>query len=167
MAPRPEFADVLETLSKHGVGYILVGGVAAVLSGAPISTFDTDVLVEGSAENLTRLLAALREMDAGYRELAGRRLPPTEQRLTATGPQLFTTRFGNVDVMRSIGRGRTYDELLTRTRATPLRGHSIRVLELEAVIQSKEEAGREKDRAVLPQLRETLRLRDERRARGD
>jgi hypothetical protein len=160
MAPRPEFADVLETLSKHGVGYILVGGVAAVLSGAPISTFDTDVLVEGSAENLTRLLAALREMDAGYRELAGRRLPPTEERLTATGPQLFTTRFGNVDVMRSIGRGRTYDELL-------LRGHSIRVLELEAVIQSKEEAGREKDRAVLPQLRETLRLRDERRARGD
>jgi hypothetical protein len=36
------------------------------------------------------------------------------------------------------------------------------VLALDAVIESKEAAGRDKDRAGLPLLRETLRLRRER-----
>ena len=158
MAARPEFADALEALGKHGVDYILVGGVAAVLAGAPISTFDTDVLVDPSPENLARLLSALREMEAVYRELAGRRLEPTAERLAGLRQQLFATRFGNLDVMATIGKERTYADLLPRSRLVPLRGTHVRVLELEAVIQSKEEAGREKDRAVLPQLRETLKL---------
>lgn len=155
---RPEFAAALETLSRHGVDYILVGGVAAVLGGAPISTFDTDVLVERSEANLARLLPALVEMEAVYRELADRRLEPTAERLSGLRHQLFSTRFGHLDVFGTIGKDRTYEELVPRSRPVPLRGHLVRVLDLEAVIQSKEEAGRDRDRAVLPQLRETLRL---------
>lgn len=52
----------------------------------------------------------------------------------------------------------------------PLRGRVVRVLELGAVIESKEEANRPKDLAVLPVLRETLaarRRRGERRGRRD
>ena len=38
------FLAVLRTLTDHGVEFIVVGGVAAVLRGAPINTFDLDVV---------------------------------------------------------------------------------------------------------------------------
>lgn len=41
MDARPEFATILDVLSQHGVSFIVVGGVAAVLSGAPVNTLDT------------------------------------------------------------------------------------------------------------------------------
>lgn len=162
MEPRPEFADLLEALARHGVDHIVVGGVAAVLEGAPISTFDTDVLVERSPENLARVLRALEEMGAVYRDPAGRRLEPTAERLRGLGHQRFATRFGHLDVLGTIGNQRTYDELVLRSRALQVRGREVRVLQLEAVIQSKEEAGRERDHAALPVLRETLKLRSQR-----
>jgi hypothetical protein len=34
----PKFKEALEILARHGVELIVVGGVAAVLGGAPIST---------------------------------------------------------------------------------------------------------------------------------
>ena len=36
----PSFREILELLNKHEVEYIVVGGVAAVIQGAPITTFD-------------------------------------------------------------------------------------------------------------------------------
>ncbi len=40
----PSFREILELLNKHEVEYIVVGGVAAVIQGAPVTTFDLDVL---------------------------------------------------------------------------------------------------------------------------
>lgn len=164
MDARPEFATILDVLSQHGVSFIVVGGVAAVLSGAPVNTLDTDVLLERSPENLERLLAALVELDAIYRDPAHRRIGPTVERLKGLGQQQLITRFGPLDVLGTIGNQRTYDELRSRTIEMPLRGRVVRVLELGAVIESKEEANRPKDLAVLPVLRETLAAR---RRRGE
>ena len=36
--------DMIETLVRHDVRFIVVGGPAAVLHGAPTTTFDLDVL---------------------------------------------------------------------------------------------------------------------------
>lgn len=56
---KSRFHSILQTLVNHRVEFIVVGGVAAVLRGAPISTFDLDVVQSTTAENVTRLLAAL------------------------------------------------------------------------------------------------------------
>ena len=42
----PSFQRILELLERHRVAYAVVGGVAAVLQGAPITTFDLDALVK-------------------------------------------------------------------------------------------------------------------------
>jgi len=42
--PKPDFFAILEALAAHKVDFIVVGGVAAVLQGAPIATFDLDVV---------------------------------------------------------------------------------------------------------------------------
>ena len=40
--PSPDFLALLRTMVEHGVDFIIVGGVSAVLHGAPITTFDLD-----------------------------------------------------------------------------------------------------------------------------
>jgi hypothetical protein len=35
-------ADLVSTLAKHEVEFIIVGGMAAILRGTPVNTFDLD-----------------------------------------------------------------------------------------------------------------------------
>lgn len=158
MANRPHFADALAVFLDHEVEMIVVGGVAAVLGGAPVNTLDLDLLVRASPENLARTVAALVAIEAIYRDPAGRRIVPSVERFSAHGQHRFTSPYGDIDVLASIGHGRTYEDLHLRSRSIPLLGRSVPVLDLEAVIQTKEEAGRPRDRLALPVLRETLRL---------
>ncbi len=62
-----KFLGLLRVLLRHEVDFLVVGGVAAQLAGAPILTFDLDVLYDKSPENLDRLLPALEELKAHYR----------------------------------------------------------------------------------------------------
>ncbi len=94
MAGGQRFAELLRLLSRHNVEFIVVGAAAAVLDGAPITTFDLDVVFETSAENRERLLAALEEIAAVYLDPLQRRIRPTDERLQAHRLNLFETRLG-------------------------------------------------------------------------
>ena len=150
------FRTVLLTLANHRVDFIVVGGVAAVLLGVPAQTFDVDVVHSRDPENIDRLLAALQELEAVYR-LDSRGLSPNESHLAAPGHHLLRTRFGSLDVLGNIGKQRFYADLLPHTVELEIAlGVKIRVLDLAMLIATKEEAGREKDDRLLPQLRATL-----------
>lgn len=157
--PTPRFRDALEALARHGVEFVVVGGVAAVLNGAPISTLDLDIVHARASENLDRLLAALAEIDARYRDLTGRILRPERSALAGGGHHLLVTSCGPLDVLGEIGNGLRYEDLLPETVERTLGAHRIRVLDLAAVIRTKEQVGRDKDRAVLAILRRTLQER--------
>jgi hypothetical protein len=49
---------VLETLNRHGVEYLLVGGLAARAHGAERQTSDVDCVSNTTVENLERIAAA-------------------------------------------------------------------------------------------------------------
>jgi len=154
---KTDLAELLRALSKHGVDFILVGGVAAVVQGAPIMTFDLDVLSSTDADNLVRLLAAVESMEGYYRLQPERRLKPQLTHLASGGHNLLTTRFGPLDLLDTIGNSHTYRDLLPHS--VPLdvsKGTTVRVLDLETLIAIKEETAGEKDRAILPVLRRTL-----------
>ena len=72
--PATDFLAVLHALHEHGIEFIAVGGVAAVLEGAPISTFDLDLVHSRTTDNVQRLLKALTSLDAYYRFQPERRL---------------------------------------------------------------------------------------------
>jgi len=156
MVAPPRFKDALEILAKHRVDLVVVGGVAAVLSGAPIATFDLDVVHARSQENLDRLAEALKDLEARYRDSGGRDLRPDTAGLAGDGHHLLLTRCGPLDVLGQIGNGRRYEDLLPDAVAISLGSATVRVLGLSALIRTKEEAGREKDLAVLGILRRTL-----------
>jgi hypothetical protein len=156
MAPALRLFDILQVLGRHGVDFILVGGVAAVLEGAPVATFDLDVVPDPAPENRGRLLEALRELNARYLDLAGRHFVPDEAKLASMRLHQLLTDAGPLDVLTTIGAGMTYSDLTGRTRQIEVAGHRFRCLKLDAIIESKEQADREKDRAALPILRRTL-----------
>jgi hypothetical protein len=139
--------------------------VAAQLEGAPILTLDLDILYDKAPENVERLLAALRELKARYRDPAGRHIEPDRTKLETFRINLLLTELGALDVLGAIGNGFTYQDLLDRTISYELGEARVRVLELAAVIETKEQANRDKDRAALPVLRQTLAMKN--RLKGD
>ena len=135
---RPSFAAILAELRRHEVDFIVVGGVAAVLEGVPATTFDLDIVHSREPDNIARLLAALKSLDATYRSRP-------EQR------------FGPLDVLGVIGRSRGHDNLMPHTQEVEVdEGLVVRALNLETLIAVKEEVGSERDMAVLPIMRRTL-----------
>jgi hypothetical protein len=67
------------------------------------------------------------------------------------------TRFGPLDLLGTIGKGRDYDQLLQETVEMQVGpALKVRVSTLESLIKTKEETGQEKDRAALPLLRRVL-----------
>jgi hypothetical protein len=155
--PTFDFQLVLQTLAEYQVDFIVIGGVCAVLHGAPITTFDLDLVHSREPDNLERLLEALQELDAISREQPERRLRPGLSHLASPEHQLLLTSAGPVDLLGTINDGRGYAELLPHTVALQVRTDlQVRLLDLSTLIALKEAAGRDKDKAVLPVLRRTL-----------
>ena len=62
-----DWVRIAECLDRHGVEYLIVGGLGAQLRGATRPTGDFDSLPRTTAENLDRLASAMRELNAFLR----------------------------------------------------------------------------------------------------
>lgn len=104
-----------------------------------------------------RFLAALRVLN---RHGVGSSLSGERQRVLAGGdqcPVLLATDLGRINFIGQIGTGWDYAGLLSHSSEIALLPDlTVRVLDLETIIASKEVAANEKDLAVLPLLRRTL-----------
>lgn len=131
--------DLLEGLCKAGVEFVLVGGLAAVIQGAPITTMDTDIVHHQTGENIAKLLKFLKSADAYYRRPDDKVIAPDERDLSATGHVLLSTCYGPLDVSAIIEQGLGYEELLPDSVEILFRGYNIRVLNLKTMIELKRE----------------------------
>ncbi len=148
---------ILEGLTEAGVDFILVGGLAAVVQGAPVTTMDVDIVHDRSPENTAKLIAFLNSVGAIHRRPDDKAIEPKEEDLWGTGHSLFTTRLGPLDVLSVIEGGRAYEDLLEHTLEIEFRNGVIRVLDLETLIRLKKTSADSKDKQRLPVLEETLR----------
>lgn len=156
-----DFVSILRVLTRCAVDFIVVGGVAAVLNGAPLITFDLDLVHSRAETNIPRLLAALQQLEDTYRLQPERHLTLNESHLSSAGHQLLLTRYGPLHLSGMIGENHTYEDLVGHSpEITFEAGLSVRVLDLETLILVKEETTGEKDRAALALLRRTLQQRN-------
>lgn len=160
MPARLSFIEMLEVLTRHRVDFIVVGGIAAILEGVPISTLDLDIVHPRALANNQRLLAALRELNARYKDPAGRLLLPDSSRLETLKTHLLLTDLGPLDVLTKVGKDLTYSDLLDRTNGHEIESFQVRALDLRMIIETKEYANRPKDQIALIYLREALKLRE-------
>lgn len=150
---------LLRVLRRHGVDFILIGGLAAIFHGSPMLTHDCDITPARARENLGRLSSALTELDARVR---ARMLDePLEfdhdaDSLGAVQMWNLSTAHGGLDISFTPSGTTGYDDLRRDASEVTFRGLRLQVASLADVIRSKEAAGRDKDRRALPVLREIL-----------
>ncbi len=154
-APRFEPESLLETLTSHGVEFVLIGSLAAVLYGSSIRTGDVDICPRRTADNLRRLADALEDLQTRIRaEAEPEDVPfvPHLDLLSRLQVVNLTTRFGDFDISFEPAGTASYDELARNAVELKLGGTQVVVASLEDVIRSKEAARRDKDRRTLPLL---------------
>jgi hypothetical protein len=151
--------EILRVLDAHGVHYVLIGGLAAVLHGAPHVTTDVDVVPEEAKRNLERLSAALVALGARIRvtgEPDGVPFGHSPGSLARVRIWNLTTDLGDLNITFEPSGTSGYDDLVRGAVTMVVRGTSVPIASLADVIRSKEAAGRVRDRAALPALRELL-----------
>ncbi|MGH7540834.1 MAG: hypothetical protein ACRELC_07535 [Gemmatimonadota bacterium] len=167
-APPLQAGEVLMLLERHGVRYVVVGGLAATVHGAMRVTFDIDLVPEWTDDNLDRLASALREAGAELQAPASSApipFPIDAHFLRQFEVSTWRTRFGDLDVIigtptRVRGVLARYEVLAADAVARDAFDVTILVANLDAIIESKQALGREADLVALPELhrlRERLR----------
>lgn len=161
--------EIFGCLERHGVRYVVIGGLAGILHGSPLLTFDADICPERTDANLGRLAAALREMGARIRtsDAPGGVAFACDAAFLANVELLnLVTTLGDLDLsFRPSGTG-GFGDLLPRAVSMRVKEWNVRVAALEDVIRSKEAAARPKDQRSLPVLRELLERIRARRGEG-
>ena len=165
--PALDRARIIEVLERHGVEYLVVGGVGAQLHGATRATADFDSLPSTTEENLRRLASALQELGAflrvgGLSDDEARALPTRLDATALSRLEISTWRTdaGDLDVLtvlrRRDGERTSYDDLATRAVAVRVGDVVVSVASLEDIVASKEFADRPKDREALAELRRLI-----------
>ena len=159
----PEFLfdpkPMLRVLQLHEVEFIVVGVIAAVAQGSPVPTRDLDVTPSASDENYERVASALQDLEAKLRlpDGTGMDFPIEPAFLKGNTAWTLLTRFGVLDLVFEPAGTRGFDDL--RRHAVELDigiDKPVRVASMLDVIRMKQAAGRPKDQAQIPALRQTL-----------
>jgi len=149
---------LIAALERHGVEYVLIGGLAAQLHGSHRSTRGVDITPNPYGPNLERLQRAL--VDVAAREYVPGfgyplQLPMHRRRMSTEVPLRTTTRFGPLDVIpKPYGFERGFPQIAHRLRHRHAYGLMVPVADLDDLQRSHEAGGRAKDSARLAQLRE-------------
>ncbi len=153
---------VLAALRRHEVDFVVIGVIAAIAQGYPMTTRDLDVTPSREHENVERLASALRDLDAKLRTPREPVDFPIEATyLEGVDSWMLVTPVGELDILFQPAGTRGYDDLRREALEITL-GVPVLVASLRDVIRMKEATGREKDQAQLPALRRTLEVTRER-----
>ena len=153
----PNLSALLKGLSEAGIEFIIVGGLAAVAQGAPVTTFDLDIVHRQTDENTQKLSVFLKSINAFQRRPDDKIIEPTEKDLKAKGHLLLNSRYGPLDILAYIEKGRGFKELLTDAVEIELHGYRVYVLSLHTLIELKRDSKNPMDQYRLPLFEETLR----------
>jgi hypothetical protein len=140
--------QLLAALAKVNLEAIIVGASGAALLGVPVMTQDIDLLIRDTPLNrkkLEKLGVAL-----------GTARPAPVSEFSSTLTLIGAARPVDVLFDRLAG-GLTFPSLRSRAVKLKLGNQTATVASLEDIIKSKSAAGRPKDLAHLPMLRDTLR----------
>jgi hypothetical protein len=153
---RPE--RILATLAAHRVEFVAIGGFAALHHGSPFPTGDVDVVPRDDRDNLSRLSDALTELGAKVRAEGIEPLPFSHSAESLADARIWnlTTKYGDLDITFVPSGTQGYDDLRRDAIEIELRGTKILLASLADIVRSKAAAGRDKDRRMLPVLRELL-----------
>lgn len=140
--------EIFAALSRHGVDYVAIGGIAANAHGSRRLTLDVDIIPAPEESNYERLAAALDELGAPATAVDSdfRDLDPRDSFDLARATVLkLPTAVGDLDVLNGALGAAPYGDLRERAIEVEVRGTSVRVVSLDDLIAMKRAAGRPRD----------------------
>jgi len=151
------FDQILELLSRGGVQFIVVGGLAAIAHGNTRTTYDVDAVYARDGENIQRLAKVLIPIHP-YLRGAPPGLPfRWDEKTIRMGLNFtLTTDLGSLDLLGEVAGAGNFQQLLPHSEELILFGVNCRCATLERLIQMKRAAGRPKDLLFLAELQALL-----------
>ena len=132
-----QLQSVFASFQKNDVKYLVIGGIAAVLYGVPRATFDLELLIEPTKNNVLRLLKAMVEAGLGTASLAD------AEDVLSKEITIFTDRI-RLDVQTSTP-GIIFEDAWSRRVTMNYKGQALEVVSLSDLIASKRASGRDVD----------------------
>ncbi len=154
----------LQTLVRHRVRFVIIGGFAGRLWGSTTVTNDLDICFATDHRNLQALAAALTELEASLRG-APEGLPfrPDAETLSRGDHFTLTTNSGNLNGLGTPAGSRGFSDLIAGSTPMKLDEVEVPVASLEDLIRLKRAAGRPKDLVeveILGALKEEIERND-------
>ncbi len=140
-----DYAELLAAFEKAGAKYLVVGGYALAIHGAPRFTKDIDIFIGDSDANLTAVVAALTNFGA----------PPSTIEAVKNLSHLDVAWMGNpplrIDIMKEIP-GVQFQEAFACAHVFEIDGQKIWVISKELLVIAKQASGRPQDLVDIEKL---------------
>ena len=148
--------ELFAALNRHGVDFLVIGGIAVQAHAVPRSTLDVDIVIDRAPANVRRLRDALADLDPPETvvdPLSHVELDPRDEVDLAPGRLLpIPTRAGRLDLVADPPGADHYPTMAERAVALEIDGVAFRVVGLDDLIAMKRAAGRPKDLLDLADL---------------
>ncbi|HKI71309.1 MAG TPA: nucleotidyltransferase [Verrucomicrobiae bacterium] len=144
---------LLARLKNGGLEFVVIGGVCAVYHGVPLATFDLDICCPFGVESLGRIEAAVHDLHAVHRLTANKlSLEMTRDVFGQLKNLYLQTDLGKLDCLSEVAGVGNFDEVRKQSVVARFSYGEFRFLGLDALIASKQAAGREHDLTTVKHL---------------
>lgn len=146
----PDLRALLTPLVRHGVDFVLIGGMAGISHGSSYPSYDLDVVYARDRDNIGRLVEALTEIGVRLRG-APPDLPFLLDAKTIENGSNFTfvTAHGDFDILGHADGMPDYKELRAEAPVREILGLEVRVASIDHLIAMKRAANRPKDQLMV------------------
>jgi hypothetical protein len=158
--PRLNAEEMLRRLTAAGVDFVVIGGMAVILSGSARLTRDLDIVFAPDDGNLDVLGHVLQGLDAKLREVEeGVPFMPDGRTLRNVQLLTLTTAEGWLDVHREVDGMPPYETLRRNAERLSVDDFAVLVASPDDMIAMKRQAGRPIDLQDIEELEAIKRLR--------
>lgn len=154
-ALEPDHEGHLRALTDGGVDFVVIGGIAVMAHGYVRATADTDITANPDLQNLERLSAVLKSLDAalpGADPIAAD--PMSARSLSFGGNPRFETSLGRLHIVQSPAGAPNYSDLVDRAISVDLGALTLQICAYSDLVKMKEATARDQDHLDLTALRE-------------
>lgn len=151
--------QLLRRLQEEQVDFVLIGGLAAALHGSSIITQDLDICLRFTKENTVKLVNVLKDMEPKYRMTPQRKAMPLDPVELERFKNLYlATTAGQLDIRSEVDGLGNFEDVKKQSIELQVNNLPLKMLTIDAIIQSKSVLKRDKDRRSIAEL---MRLKQE------